>query len=60
MYREVPKRSIRRIEDTPENERFRIMKYTLELCRESDDELWRELMSVHLEDLKALNELNQK
>lgn len=55
MYKLVPKRTIRRIEDTAENEEFRIMKLTLELAKESDDELWKELIMLHLDDLKILN-----
>ena len=42
MYKLVPKHTIRRIEDTAENEELRIMKLTLELAKESDDELWKE------------------
>lgn len=55
MYKLVPKRTIRRIEDTAENEEFRIMKLTLELAKESDDEMWKELILLHLDDLKILN-----
>ena len=38
-----------------ENEEFRMMKLTLELAKESDDELWRELILLHLDDMKILN-----
>lgn len=55
MYKLVPKRTIKRIEDTAENEEFRIMKLTLELAKESDDEMWKELILLHLDDLKILN-----
>lgn len=55
MYKLVPKRTIRRIEGTAENEEFRIMKLTLELAKESDDEMWKELILLHLDDLKILN-----
>ena len=55
MYKLVPKRTIRRIEDAAENEEFRLMKLTLELAKESDDELWKELIMLHLDDLKILN-----
>lgn len=55
MYELVPKRTIRRIEDIAENEEFRIMKFTLELAKESDDELWKELILLHLDDLKILD-----
>lgn len=60
MYRAVPKRRIRRIEDTPENEILRIKKYTLELCRETDDELWHELVNAHLEDLRVSEKIIKK
>lgn len=55
MYKLVPKRAIRRIEDTAENEEFRTMKLTLELAKETDDEMWKELIMLHLDDLKILN-----
>lgn len=55
MYKLVPKRTIRRFEDTAENEELRIMKLTLELAKESDDELWKELILLHLDDMRILN-----
>lgn len=55
MYKLVPKHTIKRIEDTSENEEFRIMKLTLELVKESDDELWKELILLHLDDMRILN-----
>lgn len=55
MYKLVKKRTIRRIEDTAENEELHIMKLTLELAKESDDELWKELVMLHLDDMKILN-----
>lgn len=55
MYKLVPKRTIRRIEDTSENEELRIMKLSLELAKESDDELWKELVMLHLDDMRILN-----
>lgn len=55
MYKLVPKRIIKRVENTNENEEFRMMKLTLELAKESDDELWRELVLLHLDDMKILN-----
>ena len=54
MYKLVPKRIIKRVENTNENEEFRMMKLTLELAKESDDELWRELILLHLDDMKIL------
>ena len=55
MYKLVPKRIIKRMENANENEEFRMMKLTLELAKESDDELWRELILLHLDDMKILN-----
>lgn len=55
MYKLVPKRIIKRVENTNESEEFRMMKLTLELAKESDDELWRELILLHLDDMKILN-----
>ena len=55
MYKLVPKRIIKRVENTNENEEFRMMKLTLELAKDSDDELWRELILLHLDDMKILN-----
>ena len=55
MYRLVPKRTIKRIENMDEDEEFRIMKLTLELAKEADDELWKELILLRLDDMKILN-----
>ena len=42
MYKLVPKRIIKRLADTEE-------------AKESDDELWRALILLHLDDLNILN-----
>lgn len=55
MYKLVPKRTIKRIENMDKNEELRIMKLTLELAKESDDELWKELVMLHLDDMRILN-----
>ena len=55
MYKLVPKRTIRRIEDTAENEELRIMKLTLALAKEANDKMWKELVMLHLDDMKILN-----
>ena len=34
---------------------MKMKKLTLELAKESDDELWRELILLHLDDIKILN-----
>lgn len=55
MYKLVPKRIIKRLADTEEAEELRMTKLTLELVKESDDELWRALLLLHLDDLNILN-----
>lgn len=55
MYKLVPKRIIKRLADTEESEELRMTKLTLELAKESDDELWRALLLLHLDDLNILN-----
>ena len=55
MYKLVPKRTIKRLADTEEAEELRMTKLTLELAKESDDELWRALLLLHLDDLNILN-----
>ncbi len=55
MYKVVPKRTIKRIEDIDESEELRIKKLEIELASEADDELWRELILLHLDDMKILN-----
>lgn len=55
MYKIVPKRTIKRIENIDENEELRIMKQTLALAKEADDEMWKELVMLHLDDMRILN-----
>lgn len=55
MYKLVPKRIIKRLADTEEAEELRMTKLTLELAKESDDELWWALLLLHLDDLNILN-----
>lgn len=55
MYKLVPNRIIKRLADTEEAEELRMTKLTLELAKESDDELWRALLLLHLDDLNILN-----
>lgn len=55
MYKLVPKRIIKRLADMEEAEELRMTKLTLELAKESDDELWRALLLLHLDDLNILN-----
>ena len=55
MYKLVPNRIIKRLADTEEAEELRMTKLTLELAKESDDELWRALLLLYLDDLNILN-----
>lgn len=55
MNKLVPKRTIKRIENTTENEELRSMKLSLELARETDDEMFKELIILHLDDMRILN-----
>lgn len=55
MYKLVPKRTIKRIESMDENEELRIMKLTLALAKEADDEMWKELILLYLDDMRILN-----
>ena len=55
MYKLVPKRIIKRLADTEEAEELRMTKLTLELAKDSYDELWRALLLLHLDDLNILN-----
>ncbi len=54
MNRLVPKRTIKRIENNDENEELRARKQELELASESEDEQWRELVHLHLDDMRIL------
>lgn len=55
MKKIVPKRTIKRIEDTIENEELRTRKRELEIASESDNEEWRDLVHAHLDDMRILN-----
>lgn len=55
MRKIVPKRTIKRIEDTAENEELDSMKRSLELAEEADDEMFKELVMLHLDDMRLLN-----
>ena len=55
MYKLGPTRIITRLADPEEAEELRMTKLTLELAKESDDELWRALLLLHLDDLNILN-----
>ncbi|GEM_PF-503569 len=53
-YQAVPKRTIKRLEYAQENDELKRMIFILELCRESNDDLWKQLVLLHLQDLKIL------
>lgn len=55
MKKIVPKRTIKRIENTAEIEELENVKQSLELARESDDEMFKELIMLHLDDMRILN-----
>ncbi len=55
MHKLVPKRTIKRREDTAEPEELRSMKRSLELASECDDEMFKELIMLHLDDRRILN-----
>ncbi|MCM1530456.1 MAG: hypothetical protein NC093_10745 [Alistipes sp.] len=55
MRKIVPKRTIKRIEYIAENEELDGMKRSLALAEEADDEMFKELMMLHLDDMRLLN-----
>jgi len=59
-YKAVQKRTISRKEQTEEVTELRNMIFALELCRESDEELWKQLIMLHLDDLKMLKDRETK
>ncbi|MCM1008783.1 MAG: hypothetical protein NC485_12855 [Ruminococcus flavefaciens] len=55
MNKFVPKHTIKRIENTTENEELRSLKLSLELAKETGDEMFKELIMLHLDDMRILN-----
>ena len=55
MYRPVPKRTIHRLEEKPINQELQNLTIMLELCKEADDDLWRQLILRHLDHMQKLN-----
>ena len=54
-YKAVQKRTIKRLENIGEEKaKLNRMIFILELCRETDEELWKQLILLQLEDLKIL------
>ncbi len=55
MHKLIQKRTIKRIENIDENEELRSMKQSLELASESDDEMFKELIMLYLDERRILN-----
>lgn len=55
LYKAVPKKTIKRLEETEQCPELENMIIMLELCRESNDVLWKQLILLHLDDLRILN-----
>lgn len=51
----VQKRTITRLEESCEYFELQNIKIMLELCKEADDDLWKQLILLHLDDLQVLN-----
>jgi len=54
QYQAVPKRNIKRLDEIKRNVKLEQIILMLELCRESDEELWKQLILLQLDDLKLL------
>jgi len=55
VYQRIHRRMIRRRQDTVQHQELQNLILMLELCREADDELWRQLILQHMENLEILN-----
>ena len=55
MYKYVPKRTIRRIENNDEDKELHTRKLEIALASESDDEQWRESVHLHLDEMRILD-----
>lgn len=60
QYKAVPKRTIKRLEETEQYPELEDMIIMLELCRESDEALWKQLILLQLDDLKILKGREKK
>lgn len=56
MYKLVPKCTIRRKEEKSHSFKLRQWIAMLDLCREQDDDMWKNLMIERIDDLNALRE----
>ena len=55
MYQRIHRRPIRRKQDDIQHQELQNMILMLELCREADDDLWRQLILQHIESLEILS-----
>lgn len=55
MYQRIHKRPIRRRQNNFQQQELQNLILMLELCREADDDLWRQLILQHIESLEILS-----
>lgn len=55
MYQRIHKRPIRRRQNDFQQQELQNLILMLELCREADDDLWRQLILQHIESLEILS-----
>ena len=55
MYQRIHKRPIRRRQNDFSQQELQNLILMLELCREADDDLWRQLILQHIESLEILS-----
>lgn len=55
LYKAVPKKTIKRLEETEQCPELENMVIMLELCRESDEALWKKLILLQIDDMRILN-----
>ena len=55
MYQRIHKRPIRRRQNIFQHQELQNLILMLELCREADDDLWRQLILQHIESLEILS-----
>ncbi|MCM1133692.1 MAG: hypothetical protein NC340_09510 [Ruminococcus flavefaciens] len=60
MYRLIPKRTIQIRDGDKTDYEFQHTILCLELCQEADDDLWKQLMICHLDELSILNSRDGK
>lgn len=55
MYQRIHKRPVRRRQNNFQQQELQNLILMLELCREADDDLWRQLILQHIESLEILS-----